>query len=145
MGLIPDQRAIQDLVSASPIQRSAIAFMRGVRTLQSTVRIPASAITASNTAGEVRAAIADHELDPVGLSAEVHEEVAGLLRGPFPGGVLGDSEDADAQTSLLVMVTRRQWAMAAVGYGAVTVKCAVTGVAPEALTVTVAWYTPAVA
>ena len=46
---------------------------------------------------------------------------------------------------LLVMVTRRQWAMAAVCYGAVTVKCAVTGVAPEALTVTVAWYTPAVA
>jgi hypothetical protein len=33
-----------------PIQRSAMAFMRGVRTLQSTVRIPASARTASNTA-----------------------------------------------------------------------------------------------
>jgi hypothetical protein len=31
-----------------PIQRSAIAFMRGVRTLQSTVRIPAPARTASN-------------------------------------------------------------------------------------------------
>src|SRR5215472_8323400 len=33
-----------------PIQRSAIAFIRGVRTLQSTVRISASARTASNTA-----------------------------------------------------------------------------------------------
>ena len=31
-----------------PIQRSAIAFMRGVWMLQSTVRIPASARTASN-------------------------------------------------------------------------------------------------
>jgi len=35
---------------ALPIQRSAIAFMRGVRTLQSTVRIPAPARTASNAA-----------------------------------------------------------------------------------------------
>jgi hypothetical protein len=33
-----------------PIQRSAIAFIRGVRTLHSTVRIPASARTASNAA-----------------------------------------------------------------------------------------------
>jgi hypothetical protein len=29
--------------------------------------------------GEVRAAVADHELDPVRLFAEVHEKVAGLL------------------------------------------------------------------
>jgi hypothetical protein len=33
-----------------PIQRSAIAFIRGVATLHSTVRIPASASTASNAA-----------------------------------------------------------------------------------------------
>ena len=50
MSLVPDEAAVQELASASPIQRSAIAFMRGVRMLQSTVRIPASARTASNAA-----------------------------------------------------------------------------------------------
>ena len=50
MGLVPDKGAVQELAAASLIQRSAIAFMRGVRTLQSTVRIPASARTALNAA-----------------------------------------------------------------------------------------------
>jgi hypothetical protein len=36
--------------------------------------------------GEVRSAVADHELDPMCMFAEVHEEVAGLLGGPLPGG-----------------------------------------------------------
>jgi hypothetical protein len=35
--------------------------------------------------GEVRATVADHELDPVCLFAEVHDQVAGLLGGPVPG------------------------------------------------------------
>src|ERR1039458_5887727 len=35
------------------------------------------------------------ELDPVRLIAEVHEKVAGLLCGPFPGWVQCYSEDAD--------------------------------------------------
>jgi hypothetical protein len=39
MGLVPDERAVQELAPASAVQRSAIAFMRGVWTLQSTVRI----------------------------------------------------------------------------------------------------------
>ena len=51
--------------------------------------------------GEVRAAVADHELDPVRLIAEVLEEVAGLLRGPVPGWMQRDSEDADAQGGVL--------------------------------------------
>jgi hypothetical protein len=29
--------------------------------------------------GEVRSAVADHELDPMCLFAEVHDQVAGLL------------------------------------------------------------------
>jgi hypothetical protein len=70
--------------------------MRGVRTLQSTVRIPASARTASNAAVKFGPRPADHELDAVRLFAEVHEQVACLLGGPFPGGMLGDAEDADA-------------------------------------------------
>jgi hypothetical protein len=50
---------------------------------------------------EVRAAVADHELGPLGLLAEVHDEVAGLLGGPFSGWVQGISEDADAPGGVL--------------------------------------------
>jgi hypothetical protein len=32
--------------------------------------------------GEVRSAVADHELDPISLFTEVHEQVPGLLGGP---------------------------------------------------------------
>ena len=39
MGLVPDEGAVQESRRHPPIQRSMIAFMRGVRTLQSTVRI----------------------------------------------------------------------------------------------------------
>jgi hypothetical protein len=51
--------------------------------------------------GEVRSAVADHELEPVSLLGEVHEEVAGLLGGPLPGGMQGDPEDADAPGRVL--------------------------------------------
>jgi hypothetical protein len=37
----------------------------------------------------------------VRLLAEVHEQVACLLGGPFPGGMLGDAEDADAPGGVL--------------------------------------------
>jgi transposase len=50
MVLIPDEGASRSSRRHPPIQRSAIAFMRGVRTLQSTVRIPVSARIASNAA-----------------------------------------------------------------------------------------------
>src|ERR1039457_4829513 len=50
MVLAPGQGAVQELAAASPDPRSAIAFIRGVRTLPSTVRIPAPARTASNAA-----------------------------------------------------------------------------------------------
>jgi hypothetical protein len=35
------------------------------------------------------------------LVAEVHDQVAGLLGGPFPGGMQGDPEDADAPGGVL--------------------------------------------
>jgi hypothetical protein len=35
------------------------------------------------------------------LLAEVHDQVAGLLGGPFPGGMQGDAEDADAPGRVL--------------------------------------------
>ncbi len=68
-----------------PVQHSVIAFMRGVRTLHSTVRIGVGEDRAAR-GGEVRAAAVDHELDSARLLAEVHEEVACLLGGPLPGG-----------------------------------------------------------
>jgi hypothetical protein len=40
-------------------------------------------------------------VDPVRLLVKVHEEVAGLLGGPFPGGMEGDTEDADAPGRVL--------------------------------------------
>jgi hypothetical protein len=46
----------------------------------------------------------DHELDPVGLFAEVHDQVAGLLGDSRPGGMRRDSENAAAP----VMVIRQQ-------------------------------------
>jgi hypothetical protein len=52
-------------------------------------------------AGEVRSPVADHELHPVCLSAEVHKQVAGLLGGPLPAGVQRDAEDADAPGRVL--------------------------------------------
>jgi hypothetical protein len=45
--------------------------------------------------------IADHERDPVRLLAEVDQQVARLLGGPLPGGMLGDAEDADAPGGVL--------------------------------------------
>jgi hypothetical protein len=50
MDLVPDKGAVQEFVPTSPIQRSMIAFIRGVWMLQGTVRIPASARTRSNAA-----------------------------------------------------------------------------------------------
>jgi len=38
---------------------------------------------------------------PLRLLAEVHHQIAGLLGGPFPGGMHGDSEDADTPGGML--------------------------------------------
>ena len=43
----------------------------------------------------------DHEFDTIRLAAEAHDQVAGLLGGPFPGWMQGDSEDADAPGCVL--------------------------------------------
>jgi hypothetical protein len=51
--------------------------------------------------GVVRAAVADHELDPVRLLAEVHRQVPGLLCGPLSRWMQGDAEDADAPAGVL--------------------------------------------
>jgi hypothetical protein len=68
--------------------------------LQSTVRIRRRR-GRHRTRGEIRAAVANHELYPAGLVAEIHDQVAGMLGGPFPGWMHGESEDADAAGRVL--------------------------------------------
>ena len=101
MGLVPDKGAVQEFAADSPIQRSVIAFMRGVRTLQSTIGIPASARTASNAAAKSDPRSRIMNLTRGAWSAEVHQEVASLLGGPVPGWMPGDSEDANAPGGVL--------------------------------------------
>src|SRR4029077_13973418 len=83
-----------------PIQRSAIAFMRGVRTLQSTVRILASARTASNAAVYVEPRSRIMNLIRCASSPR-SKEVADLLCGPLPGWMQSDPEDADTPAGVL--------------------------------------------
>jgi hypothetical protein len=101
MGQVPDEGAVQELTAASPDP----AFGDGVLARRPDVAEhgPNAGIGQHRVerGGEVRAAVADHELDPVRLFARVHEKVAGLLCGPLPGGMLSDSEDADAPAGVL--------------------------------------------
>jgi hypothetical protein len=97
MCLVPDEGAVQEFasVSADPAFDDRV-HTRRLYVAKHAVRMPASARTASNTAVRIGPAVADHELNPVSLLAEVREEVAGLLGGPLPGGMQGDPEDAIA-------------------------------------------------
>jgi hypothetical protein len=45
---------------------------------------------------ELAVAVTDEEFEPGGVFAEVHEQVAGLLGGPCPGGAGGDAQDVHA-------------------------------------------------
>ncbi len=46
-------------------------------------------------------AVADHESGSVRLRVKVHDQVAGLLGGPFPGRMQSDPQDADALAGVL--------------------------------------------
>ena len=88
--LIPDESAVKKLVPASPDP----AFGDRVHARRPDVaehgpdpRISEDRVERSSV---VRAAIANHELDPVRLLAEVHDQVAGLLGGPRSGGMQSD-------------------------------------------------------
>src|SRR5208282_702157 len=101
MGLVPDEGAIQELAPASP--DPAFHDRVHARRLDVAQHDPDPGIGEDRVegGGEVRAAVADHVLDPVRLLAEVHDQVAGLLGGPFPGGMQGYAEDADAPAGVL--------------------------------------------
>ena len=67
-------------------RRSAKQFARKHRGGILTTTMPASAMTASNDAVNCPGPIVDEEPKPGGTLAEIHHEVAGLLRGPDPSG-----------------------------------------------------------
>jgi hypothetical protein len=101
VGLVPGEGAVQEFAAAS----ADLAFGDGVHPgrLDIAEHGPDPGVSESGVkcGGEVGAAVADHELDPAGLVADVLDQVAGLLGGPFPGGVQGDPEDADAPGGVL--------------------------------------------
>jgi hypothetical protein len=77
VALVPDERAVQELVPARLHQRSIIEFMRGIWTPLSTVSIPASVSTVSNRPG--------------------NSPSRGRAEGPDPpGGVPGDRQHVQA-------------------------------------------------
>jgi hypothetical protein len=89
MGLVPDEGTVQELAPASP--DPAFDDRVHARRLDVAQHDPDPGIGEDRVecGGEVRAAVADHELDPVRLLAEVHDQVAGLLGGPFPAWITG--------------------------------------------------------
>src|SRR6266702_8865479 len=101
VGLVPYKGAVQELTSASPDPAFDDRIHAGRLDAAEHGPDPSVGEDGIERGGEVRAAVADHELDPAGLVAKVHDQVAGLLGGPFPGGMEGESEDADAAGRVL--------------------------------------------
>src|SRR5580658_3472241 len=86
MGLVPDESAVQELTPAS----ADPAFGDRVHARRPDVAEhdpdPGIGEARVECSGVVRAAVADHALDPVRLLAEVHDQVAGLVGGPVVRG-----------------------------------------------------------
>src|ERR1019366_351579 len=99
--LIPDQGAVQQLAAASADPAFGDRVHAGRPDVTEHGPDPGVGEDRVERGGEVRAAVADHELDPVRLFAEVHDQVGCLLGGPFPTGMLGAAEDADAPGGVL--------------------------------------------
>jgi hypothetical protein len=95
MVLIPDQGAVEKLAAASADPAFGSRSCAGPHVTEHGPD-PGAGEDRVERGGLVRAAVADHELGPMCLLAEVHDQVASLLGGPFSGWVQGDSEDADA-------------------------------------------------
>ena len=60
--LVPDESAVQELVTATLYQRSMTEFILGTRTPVRTVWMPASVRISPMGGGELRVAVADREL-----------------------------------------------------------------------------------
>src|SRR5271165_4051055 len=96
MVLIPDQGAIQKLAAASADPAFGYRVHAGRPHVAEHGPDPGAGEDRVERGRVVRATVADHELGPMRLLAEVHDQVASLLGGPFSGWVQGDSENADA-------------------------------------------------
>jgi len=96
MILVPDEGTVQELTAASPDP----AFSDRVHPGRPDVAAHGPDVgvgeDGAGGGGEVRSAVADHELDPISLFAEVHEQVPGLLGGPLSCGMRRDAGDPDA-------------------------------------------------
>jgi ferredoxin len=79
MVLVPDEGAVQELAAASPDPALGDRVHAGRPHVAQHGPDPGVHQDRVEDIGEVRSAVADHELSPVCLSAEVHEQVAGLL------------------------------------------------------------------
>src|SRR3981081_2925973 len=101
MALIPDQGAVPQLAAAAPDPAFGDRGHAGRPDAAEHGPDPGTGEDRVERGRVVRAAVADHELNLACLPAEVHDEVAGLLCSPFPGGMQGDSEDADAPGGVL--------------------------------------------
>ncbi|WP_461124919.1 hypothetical protein [Saccharothrix stipae] len=78
-----------------------IAFIRGIRTPLKTIWMPASVRTASNRAGILAVAVADHEPRGTTRVLEIHGEVRGGLGDPGGGRVRGGAEHVDPAAGVL--------------------------------------------
>ena len=91
MVLIPDESAIEKLAPASA--DPAFGYRVHARRLHVAEHDPDPGISEDRVerGGEVRAAVADHELDPMCLLAEVYQQVSGLLGTPRSCPVLAEN------------------------------------------------------
>jgi hypothetical protein len=105
MGMVPDEGSVQEFASAP----SDPAFGDRNHSGRSEVAEygPDCGIGEQRVeyGGEVRAAVADHELDSIHLLAEIDEKVACLLSGPRAGWMLRDA----AQDRIGVTRSRSPW------------------------------------
>ena len=101
MGLVPDEGVIEELAAASPGPAFGDRVHPGRPHVGEHGPDPGAGEDGVERGGEVWAGVADHELELMRLAAEVHDQVACLLGGPFPGRVQADAGDADAPGRVL--------------------------------------------
>src|ERR1035438_5219820 len=101
MGLIPYKGAVQEFAAAAPDPALGNRVHARRPDVAEHGPDPGAGEDRVECGGEVRAAVADHEPDPIRVVAEVHDQVTGLLSGPRAGWMRGDAEDADAPGRVL--------------------------------------------
>ena len=91
MPLIEDQHVIQALSAkrAKESFRVGVRLRRPDRRLDDPRAVPGE--DGIKCRGELAVPVADQERDPAGALAGVHQEGAGLPRGPGPGRIRGDA------------------------------------------------------